>query len=69
MKTHALYRAYDPLSGEHRPSRFFEAMNDADAQLAELEALRIENASLRAENRSLVTALDAARVQAQGEQQ
>jgi hypothetical protein len=67
--TRPQYRSLDPLSGEHRPSRFFEAMTEADAQLAELESLRTENARLKAENRSLVKALAAARVQAQGEQQ
>jgi hypothetical protein len=63
--TRAQFRSLDQHSGEHRPSRFFEAMNDADAQLAELESLRIENARLKAENRSLVKALAAVRDGAQ----
>ena len=56
MKTHAQYRSYDPLSGEHRPSKFFAALGSADEQLAEVT-------SLRARVRELETLLAAARAE------
>lgn len=61
MKTRALYRAFDPLSGEHRPSQFFKAMADADAVVAELEDLRAENVELRARVQKLEADLAEAR--------
>lgn len=43
-------RTIDALSGQHRPSKFFAALAEVDAHLADaadLEALRAENVSLR----------------------
>jgi hypothetical protein len=40
------FRTVDQLTGERRPSKFFEALAAADDQAAELERLRAENAEL-----------------------
>jgi hypothetical protein len=63
VKTRAQYRAYDPLSGEHRPSAFFAANSAADERVEEFEALRAENAVLR----QRVQALEALLVEARSE--
>lgn len=51
------FRSIDQLSGEQASSKFFAALADADAQAAELEALRAENARLRRRNTELSAAL------------
>lgn len=61
MKTRAQYRAYDPLSGEHRPSKFFAANVEADERIAEFEALRAENTVLRRRVKKLEADLTEAR--------
>jgi predicted nucleic acid-binding OB-fold protein len=38
--TRSQFRSLDQHSGEHRPSKFFQALGSADEQLAELTVLR-----------------------------
>lgn len=48
VKTTAVFRALDQLSGVHRPSKFFAANAVADEQVAELARLREQVESVRA---------------------
>lgn len=48
--TAPIFRSVDALSGEVASTKFFEAVGPtADARIAELEALRAENAALKSE--------------------
>lgn len=54
MKTRAVFRSLDALSGDHRPSAFLASLKGADAHLVEVAELRAELVKTQAQLRVAV---------------